>query len=206
MNMLYSAFQARVSKQATQPDQPSTPATDAAQPDPCDNSTIVNAVTNSSQPANQCSSVVYTAPLPSGYSACLTTGYQVPPAYTTTTIHPHYPNPSLPPPSLPPAPGQKPQDLTAILSLPPPPPPPGSPYTHPSDPNSLSQQPWQFPPPGQALLFPPVQLAPGLWPSQHAIYMTPSTPLPSHAKRKVPGLTDGPESQTFKRQKLCGSS
>jgi len=197
MNMLYSAFQARVNKKNTQqeintPQQTITPETSETAQAKSTQSDIAPTV-NSSIP-------------PSGYTSCLTTGFPAQAAYTVSALPLHYPGAQIPTIGTHPNSIHKHNDISAILSLPPPPP-PGSPYSSGHiDPNNLQQHQWHCPPPGQALIIPPVQLAPNLWAQQPALYMPPTPHLANQSKRKVPGIPDSPDTQGFKRQKVCSSS
>jgi len=216
MNMLYSAFQARMSKQ-TEPDTASPPPhseKDSPQAmlapqgnDPC--STLAVA-TNNNIPNHYSVTQCYPGTIP---SYALTPGYP-PHQYA---IHPQYPSPvpppnctSMPHPSQPllNTPVSSQSKMNQILSLPPPPPPP-SPYSTQIPPDPGLPQGWQFnphmvPPPGQGLLFSPMMAQP-IWP-QAGLYMPPGA-----QKRKGPEFLPQPtyseiDNQAFKRQKLCGGN
>eukprot|EP00090_Calanus_glacialis_P028706 TRINITY_DN46070_c0_g1_i1.p1 TRINITY_DN46070_c0_g1~~TRINITY_DN46070_c0_g1_i1.p1 ORF type:complete len:666 (-),score=138.11 TRINITY_DN46070_c0_g1_i1:710-2707(-) len=219
MNMLYSAFQARVSKQQGETDAVSPPPnSEKDSPPPFgvvqgnDSASTLAVATNNNIPNHYSVTQCYPGTIP---SYALTPGYP-PHQYT---IHPQYqsavPPPnctSMPHPSQPllntPTSSQS-KNLNQILSLPPPPPPP-SPYSTqiPHDPG-LAQG-WQFnpahmvPPPGQGLLFSPMMAQP-LW-SPGGLYMPPGA-----QKRKGPEYLPQPtyaeiDNQAFKRQKLCGGN
>jgi len=206
MNMLYSAFQARVSKQQTEgePTSPPPPTgekeTTPVNPGPESGSTLATA-TNNNIPNHYSVTQCYPGTIP---SYALAPGY--PPQYA---IQPPYPAPGHPPhlsqPLLTTPTSSQSKNLNQILSLPPPPPPP-SPFSSPPD----HTQGWQFspphlvPPPGQGLLFSPMVAQP-LWP-QPGLY------LPPGGQKRKGGefLPQAPysdiDSQAFKRQKVCGGN
>jgi len=216
MNMLYSAFQARMSKQ-TEPDTASPPphsekdspqAMLAPQGNDCCSTLAV--ATNNNIPNHYSVTQCYPGTIP---SYALTPGYP-PHQYA---IHPQYPSPvpppnctSMPHPSQPllNTPVSSQSKMNQILSLPPPPPPP-SPYSTQIPPDPGLPQGWQFnphmvPPPGQGLLFSPMMAQP-IWP-QAGLYMPPGA-----QKRKGPEFLPQPtyseiDNQAFKRQKLCGGN
>jgi len=197
MNMLYSAFQARVHKQNTSPEAAAPPQT---------NSTETNESAQVKTSQNDINPPIISSIPPSGYTSCLTTGYPAQAAYTVSAMPLHYPGTPISTIGSHPSAIHKPNDISSILSLPPPPP-PGSPYPagH-IDPNSLQHPSWHCPPPGQAFIIHPGQIHPSLWAQQPALYMPPTPQMATQPKRKVPGLPDGPDTQGFKRQKVCSSS
>jgi len=223
MNMLYSAFQARMSKSQqggeTDPlssspnsEKDSSPTVVAAQSNDPNSTGTLAVATNNNIPNHYSVTQCYPGTIP---SYALTPGYP-PHQYT---IHPHYPSP-VPPPncsSMPPPTQQllntptssQSKNLNQILSLPPPPPPP-SPYSAQIPPDPGLAQGWQFnpahmvPPPGQGLLFSPMMAQP-LWP-QAGLYMPPGAQKrKGHEYLPQPGYSEI-DNQAFKRQKLCGGN
>jgi len=218
MNMLYSAFQARISKQGSE--------TDSVSPPP--NSDKDNSATQSVALTNDPNSALAVATnnnIPNHYSVTqcypgTIPSFSLAPGYPPQqyALHSHYHTNVQPPncSSMPPqnqhllnTPTSQSKNLNQILSLPPPPPPP-SPYSAQIPPESGLAQGWQFnpahmvPPPGQGLLFTPMMAQP-LWP-QSGLYMPPGA-----QKRKGPEYLTQPayseiDNQAFKRQKLCGGN
>jgi len=220
MNMLYSAFQARMSKQQVgEADVVSSPpkcekeASQALVVSPQSNeSSTLAAATNNNIPNNYSVTQCYPGTIPS---------YALAPGYPPYAVHPQYqtPTPNPAPVPAPPTLSSQPllatptssqsKNLNQILSLPPPPPPP-SPYASSIPPDPGVVQGWQFPPAhmvppqGQGLLFSPMMAQP-LWP-QAGLYIPPTA-----QKRKGAEIVTQPsysdiDNQAFKRQKLCGGN